>query len=388
MLKLRMKILFLITKSNFGGAQKYVYELAVAATNDGNNVTVACGGTGEAGATTGDLVKRLETEGIPTLYIQHFMRNISLRREIAAFLEIYTLLRNERPDVLHISSSKAGGIGAAAARVAGIKNIVFTVHGLPTDETWRPHWQRQLIKAFTWITVLLSHHTIVLSKETKDRLTKQLFIKKKIHLIHNGVAETDTLARDTARTALHIPIDARCIGGVGELHPNKNWFLAISALAALPDNTYLCIIGEGEERNSLERHASKIGVADRVFFAGYMTDAATYLSAFDILVLPSKKEGLPYVILEAGMARLPVVATDLPGLQEIITTGENGLLVAPTVTNLTASLTMLLRDDGMRNRLGGALYSRVKATFSVTDMYTKTFLLYSSTNKSTGRTAA
>jgi glycosyltransferase involved in cell wall biosynthesis len=383
-----MKIQYLITKSNYGGAQKYTYELAVAAKAAGHSVQVACGGTGSADAETGELVRRLIEQDIPTTLIKHFMRDISWRKEVGAFWEIFSRLRKDRPDVLHISSSKAGGIGSLAGRLAGVQNIVFTVHGLPADESWRPRWQQALISTLTWITIKLSHKTIVLSSETKDRLMNHASIAHKIHLIHNGVAEAALLSGADARAQLGIPKNVPCIGGIGELHPNKNWFLAISALASLPDNTYFCLIGDGQERASLIQHAEKIGVDNRVIFAGHIQDAATMLSAFDILVLPSKKEGLPYVILEAGMAKLPVVATNLPGLQEIITTGEDGLLVTSSINDLTASLTMLLRDEGMRNRLGVALHSRVQQNFSMSEMIEQTLSLYSSINTSTERTVA
>lgn len=383
-----MKVLYLITKSNFGGAQKYTYELAVAAAANGHDVTVACGGTGSAGAETGELARRLESAGIRVIVIKNFMRDISWRKECGAFFEIYQLLRRERPDVLHISSSKAGGIGTLAGRMQRVPSIIFTVHGLPSDEMWRPYWQRWLITKATQATCLLAHAVIVLSKETAHRVTSSLIPAKKVHIIYNGVMKPNLLERKEARTILSIPSNVFCIGGIGELHPNKNWSTALVAIPNLPADTHFCLIGDGEERAVLETQIKQLDIADRVHLAGYLPDAVQFLAAFDIFVLPSKKEGLPYVILEAGSAGLPVVASDLPGLREIITTGENGILIDQDVTALTASLTMLLRDEGMRQRLGNALRDDVESTFSYVDMSAKTMNLYSTMSGSTARIAA
>jgi glycosyltransferase involved in cell wall biosynthesis len=113
-----------------------------------------------------------------------------------------------------------------------------------------------------------------------------------------------------------------------------------------------------------------------------MPEAAHLLRAFDIFVLPSKKEGLPYVLLEAGLAGLPVVASDLPGNLDIIDTGETGLLIAPEA--LAGPLQMLVRDEGMRRRLGHALNAHVTTTFSLETMITKTLALYTENGSSTG----
>jgi glycosyltransferase involved in cell wall biosynthesis len=383
-----MKILYIITKSNFGGAQKYTYELAKAAQSAGHDVLVACGGTGQAGADTGELVERLQTESIKAILIEHFMRDVSWLRDLRAFIELYQLIRRERPDVVHISSSKAGGIGGAAARVAGISNIIFTIHGLPAEESWRPRWQRFLISFATWLSVLLAHQTIVLSSESRQQLAKLPLIADKLRLVHIGVAPPKLMDRKEARRALQIPPQALCIGGIGELHPNKNWFLALSTVATLPPQTHLCLIGGGEEYDQLRKQVKQLQLEERVQLMGYLPDAAQYLAAFDIFLLPSKKEGLPYVLLEAGAVGLPVVASDLPGTREVVTTGENGLLVQPTMTDLTASLTMLLRDEGMRTRLGSSLRDHVRQDFSQAAMIEKTFALYSMTTASTDRTEA
>ncbi len=374
------KILYIITKSNFGGAQKYVFELAVAAKERGLNVIVACGGTGSKKAELGLLASKLHEHDIRVIPIKHFMRDMSFGNDIVAFFDVCRLIREERPHVLHVTSSKAGGIGALAGRLLRVPKIVFTSHGLTVDEVWRPRWQRFLIFIGTYYTIAAAHVSIMISKETYERACKIIGRKEKIAYIKNGISPVDFKTRDEARALLELrlPPDHMLIGGIGELHPNKNWLQAITAVAHLPHTVHLAIIGSGEEYDALKHHTEALGINDRVHLLGYIPNAATYVKAFDIFVLPSKKEGLPYVILEAGLAGLPVIATDLPGNRDIIESGVHGFLIEPEYRMLATSLEMLIRDPGMRRTLGAALQEKVMSEFSIEHMVNDTFSLYTS----------
>jgi glycosyltransferase involved in cell wall biosynthesis len=371
------KILYLITKSNFGGAQKYVYELSLKAREAGYLVAVAGGGTGERGAPTGDLGKKLANQKVSFIRVKNFMRNMSFLNDMRALFECIKIINEEKPEILHTSSSKAGGLGNLAGRLMRVKKIIFVSHGLTFDETWRPSWQRSLIYLGTWLTILLSHHTIVISTENYQRAKSMWLVGNKVVLINNGVAPIDFLNQTKARKALglEIPKSAVWVGGVGELHPNKNWTALIKAIKNLPDKVHLVIIGEGEERPSLQKLITALALEKRVHLLGYL-EADQYFKAFDIFVLPSKKEGLPYVILEAGLAELPVIASHLPGNEDIINTGETGYLVEPSPNNLTATLEILIRDEGIRRRLGTNLKTNIENRFSIDKMAKDTFRLY------------
>lgn len=371
------KILYVVTKSNFGGAQKYVYELALAALAEGHMVGVATGGTGAAGATLGLLADKLEAAKIPIYPINSFMRDMSPLNDLKAFFELWKLLLQLKPDVIHVNSSKAGGIGALAGRLAGIKRIIFTSHGLTVDEIWRPRWQRILIYIGTWITLRLTHHSIMISTETYERVKHMPSMSRRVSLIKNGIAPISFLTKKEARAKLAPQLHPHSlwIGGIGELNLNKNWSAAIEAMTTLPPHAHLFIIGEGEERLKLEELISELGLNHQAHLLGYL-DGAQYLKAFDVFILPSLKEGLPYVLLEAGLAGLSIIASDLPGLQDIIDTGENGLLVEPTPELIATTLQMLIRDEGMRRRLGTNLNETVTKTFSIEKMCQETFRLY------------
>jgi glycosyltransferase involved in cell wall biosynthesis len=148
----RKKILFLITKSNWGGAQRYVYDLVSTLDRTVYEPVVVLGGNGE-------LVEKLHAAGIRTITLQSAQRDISIRKELQFFRELFSIVHREKPDVFHVNSSKAGGIGCFVGRLLGIKRVVFTAHGWAFNED-RPWWQKYIIKYLHWLTVLLSHTTI------------------------------------------------------------------------------------------------------------------------------------------------------------------------------------------------------------------------------------
>ncbi len=133
-----MKILYIITKSNWGGAQRHVYDLALAMKSRGHEVKVALGGEGL-------LKTKLEAAGIFTYTIAALGRDISVGRDAGSFKEIFSVIKSQRPDVLHLHSPKAAGMGALAGRLLRIKNIVMTVHGFTFNED-RPIHERLAIK--------------------------------------------------------------------------------------------------------------------------------------------------------------------------------------------------------------------------------------------------
>ncbi len=374
-----LKILYVITKSNFGGAQKYVFELAEAAKNNGHDVTVALGGTGDSGAPLGKLADKLRDEAISVIKIESFMRNMSLVKDVKAFFELWKIIKKNKPNVLHLTSSKSGGIGALAGRLAGLEKIIFTSHGLTVDEVWRPRWQRILIYISTWITLKLTHQNIMISSETYHRAKNMPGLSKKVCLIKNGIGDINFIEKSKARKelALLVPSQSLWIGGIGELHPNKNWSVAIQAMIQLPNNCHLLIVGEGDDREKLKSLILQLSLQSRVHLLGYI-EAAKYLKALDIFILPSKKEGLPYVLLEAGLAGLPIIASSLPGNKDIIETGKNGLLVEPEVSAVATSLNMLIRDEKMRNEFGIKIKKSIQNNFSIEKMQKETFALYDS----------
>lgn len=375
------KILLLITKSNWGGAQAYTFALATQMRDKGYPVAVACGGTGQRGEGTGVLAQRLDNAGIRVHPLVSLIRDISLRDEWRAFREVCALLTQERPDVVHLNSSKAGVVGAVAAKLCGIRHIIFTAHGWPHRES-RAFPIRCIIWLASWCTILLCDTVIVVSQKDFDT-APVFFSRKKLRLIHNGMSVFPLHPKQEARTALlafapHMPIEKRWFLMSAELTANKAIDTAIRAFhaASLPDSI-LVIMGEGQDRSMLESLILDLDLSHRVFLLGFVPEARSYLCAGDVLLLPSRKEGFPLALLEAGIASLPVIASCTGGIPELIQDGLTGLLIPPAdQTALVSALERIASDEPYARQLGVALHDRVLTSFSESEMVERTIQVY------------
>ncbi len=315
----RKKILFVITKSNWGGAQRYVYDLATSLPKGSFETKVLYGGTGEADAGRGVLSVNLREKGVQGIFLQDFMRDVSFSKEWGVLFRLIEIFKTEKPDVVHLNSSKAGGLGAIAAQLAGIKNIVFTVHGWPFLED-RSVVAKMFIWIASWFTVLLCHKVICIS-DFDLRIAKRMpFVGGKAVRIYNGIAPMSFGTGERIRGAF--PLGVKITGTVGELTHNKNQITLIEEAKNNPD-MYVAIVGFGEDYTMLNTQIKKYGLQDRVKLFGFVP-AKEALKGFDVFALPSLKEGLPYVLIEAKAAGLPIEANRVGGVGEILDAKDMG----------------------------------------------------------------
>ncbi len=301
------KVLYIITKSNWGGAQRYVFDLATALPKDEFEAVVAFGQKGR-------LAEELEKAHIRTREIALLGRDISFGADIRSFFELIRIFKEEKPDVVHLNSSKAGGLGSLAARIAGAKEIIFTAHGWPFLEA-RSSLAKGLIWITSWITALLCHKIICISDYDLRVAKRMPFVGHKAVRIYNGIDQNLALGSgEIIRKAF--PAGVQITGTIGELNKNKNQKALIEQAKDKPD-MYVAIVGEGEERARLKERIKKYTLRDRVKLFGFMP-AQEVLKGFDTFALPSIKEGLPYVLLEARAAGLPIVANRVGGVGEIL----------------------------------------------------------------------
>ncbi len=298
------KILYVVTKSNWGGAQRYVFDLATTTRGMGHEVAVAFGGHGE-------LERKLQATGVRTIEIPSLGRDIGMA-DFAAYRDLARIIRHERPAVLHLNSSKAGLLGAVAGRLNGVLRIVFTSHGWPFKED-RGRIFKTVSWLGSWITALFSHQVIAVS-DSELALAKSLpGCGGKAVRIYNGIDINMPFGQgDTIRAAF--PQGVHITGTVGELTKNKNHIALIEEARQKPD-MYVAIVGEGELREFLEEKIKEYNLGDRVKLFGFMP-ASDVMKGFDTFALPSIKEGLAYVVLEARAAGLPVVANRVGGVGE------------------------------------------------------------------------
>lgn len=304
---LSKKVLFVITKSNWGGAQRYVYDLATALPKNTYAVQVAFG-------QSGILAQKLAIAGIATHTIKSLQRDVSAIADMKSFFELLRLFRAEHPDIVHLNSSKAGGIGALAARIAGVPRIIFTAHGWPFWEQ-RNIFSRILIFLFSWGTALLAHKVIVVSDYDLKVAKKMPCVAHKTVRIYNGIDPNFPLgSAEVIRDSF--PAGARITGTIGELNKNKNQISLIEQAKNNP-SLHVAIVGEGENRSYLIKKIQEYGLDARVKLFGFMP-ANEVLRGFDVFALPSIKEGLPYVLLEAKAVGLPINANRIGGIGEIL----------------------------------------------------------------------
>ena len=376
--KKKLKILYMITKGTGGGAQEYVYTLATSLPRETFKVVVLCG--------EGDILPdKLEHAGIPVYRLKTLVRDVSFAKEIKSFFEILKIIKQEKPDILHVNSSKIGGLGGLAGRLLRVPHIIFTAHGWASNEQSRTAFSRSIIFSLHWITVFLSHLTIAVSEKTKKDIATR-FIDEKIHVIYNGIGNIAFIPRDESRTFLQsfVPsIDNRniyphiYIGTVSELHSNKGLDVLIKSCKRLPDSVAVFIIGDGEEKAALQKQISENHLDSRVFLVGRVEYAKQYLLGLDIFILTSRNENLPYVLLEAGQAGLPVIASKVGGIPEIIKNGENGILVTPGKSGeIVRAIEFLLGNPEIGKEYGEKLKLKIKKEFNVETMIEKTIEVY------------
>ncbi|MFZ2522851.1 MAG: glycosyltransferase family 4 protein [Minisyncoccia bacterium] len=372
----KKKVCYLITKGVWGGAQKYVYNLAISLPKDKYEVSVVCG--------EGKILKdRLEEKGIKVFEIKSMKRDLSAIGESFSFFSIYSILKKIRPDVLHVNSPKAGGLGALAGRILHIPTIVYTVHGFSWNEDRTPI-QKILITFFIWLTIILCHKTITIS--TKEELeAKNLFLTpdEKIVLIRNGVEKIDFYERNEARKILGEIISKNLennfiLGTISELNKNKGLEYAISALSKVTHEFVFLILGGGELKSELHQMIDRFEMKDKIFLLDFVPDASRYLKAFDVFTLTSVKEGLPYTIIESGLAEVPVLASRIGGIPDIIDDGKNGVLVTKGKPGeITRAIEFMISKPEVRNDFARLLKEKMEKEFSLESMLEKTIKVYS-----------
>lgn len=378
----KVKILYAITKGNFGGAQRYVYDLAVELPKEKFEAVVAMGEGAE-------LEKKLGEAGVRTLKISSLTRDVSFAGDLKSFFQFLKIVRKERPNVVHLNSSKMGGIGGFAVKVfnaffrpkksAPVK-IIFTGHGWAFNEQ-RGWMSKKIILLAHWVTIILSDVTIAVSEKTKSDFDGLPFAAKKIKTVHNGLGTVNFKTREEARAALAPKIaDKIWIGTISELHKNKGVDLAIESFSKIspefPD-AFLVIVGDGEEKENLERLVKSKGLEEKIVFCGRVENGAEYLKAFDIFSLTSRTEAFPYVILEAGQAGLPILASSVGGIPEMIKTMQNGILVrAGNTKDISGGMKYLLENPDKAAAFGANAKKEIAEEFGLQKMISRTVEIY------------
>jgi glycosyltransferase involved in cell wall biosynthesis len=293
-----------------------------------------------------------------------------------AFVRLRRVLRDFRPDVVHAHT--VGGLFYAgpAARVLGAPLVVMTEH---INNLCHPlsgrlaRWRRAWL---VWLSVRFCRRVFCVSKDIADELAeRRLAPRDKLCVLLNGI-DTSRVTRLTDRAGLRrslgIPPEATVIGNVARLNPVKCQDLLIRAFARLKPRfpgAHLLLVGDGPSREALERQAAGSGLRGSVHFAGYQAEPERYLQVMNVFALTSSLEGLPLAILEAWAVGLPVVASAVGGVPDLIEHGRNGFLFPSGEEDaLVNCLDSLLADPVTAAGVGDAARREAVARYDLSRM--------------------
>jgi len=346
----RPRILLLVTLAETGGAQTYVASLLPMLAQH-FDVAVAAHGSGP-------LRERVQAAGVRFIHLEHVRRPLSPLRDFRGLLELTALVRRERPHIVHVNSAKAAALGRLAASLARVPIRIYTVHGWSftahgggSSVVYRG--AERLLRPLTTTTICVAE------SERRAGLEAGTCDEAATVVIHNGV-ELPRAAAVESRSGPYRLVT------VGRLQAPKDPITLVRALAELGRPGEAVIAGGGPDRPAVESEVRRLGLESVVRLAGERNDVGELLAAADLFVLSSRSEGLPLSILEAMAAGLPVVASSVGGVPELVVEGETGLLVPPGDPGaLAAAIERLLDDSALRRQLGAAGRNRVSEHFDL-----------------------
>ncbi len=383
------KILYLITQTEIGGAQGYVYDLACSLKNDYNIIVAG----GEQGA-KGKIAKKLIEKEIKFIEIPDLVRSVSFVKDFLALIDIIQLIKKEDPDIIHLNSSKISILGSIAASIchkSGVPNyVVYTAHGWVFNEPISK-LKKSFYRYAEKFTSKFKDKIICVSEFDRQTAIKESIApKEKLITIHNGINKINFLSRDLSVVELSkifpFPLkdkgeDDIFIGSIGNLYPTKGYEYLIETIHILSYNYKISvkamIIGGGKEKKHLQNLINQYKLKNKIILTDRVDRAKVLLKAFDIYVCSSLKEGLSYTIIEAMQAGLPIVATDVGGNPELIEDNKTGLLVkSKNAKQIAEAIYKLLRDNKLRSDLGKNAKEKAEKEFTLETMINKTKSLY------------
>lgn len=341
-----MKICQLITPSKIAGAERSTTSLCEHLQAAGHQVVIGC----KQGS---PLIQAMRDVGLDARPLP-----ISGKVNPRATLAIAAFAREMKAAVIHTQLSSAAWHGSLAARMVGLPSVAH-VRALNS-----PLWYR-------WAT-----RVIAVSHAVKAHLVERGLPGDRIDVVYNGVDPNRYFlpcTREEARLRLGLPVEAQLVGVIAHLTAKKGHAVFLDAFARVADKhsqAQAVFLGDGDERAALGEQAERLGLKERLIFAGFHADVLPFYAALDLVVLPSiSGEGLPRALLEGGLLGRATIGTRLSGAPEIVQEGESGFLVpVGDVEALADRLDILLSDPALRERMGAAARRYVGDTFTVTAM--------------------
>ncbi|KAF1303526.1 glycosyltransferase family 4 protein [Enterococcus sp. JM9B] len=366
-----MKILYCITRSKWGGAQNHLYELIRAQALKGSDVILVVGDEG-------DLTKKIHENKIPCriILMSSLVREISISKDLRSIRKFRKLVKKENPAIVHLHSSKAGAVGRVACINLNVK-VIFTAHGWSfTDGV-----SKKKARVFVGIERFLSGFTdkvICVSKFDYDIANRKNIFKNTTGIaIYNGVPdEYPNLSLERDRNE---PINFVMIARFSDVQKRQD--LLIDAAKLLSEkgitNYRITFIGDGERLLEAKNKVHAYQLEDKIDFLGFKETPMDYLDHNSVLTLISDYEGLPISIIEGMCMGRPILATDVGGVNELITHGENGYLTSVKPEDIKLfmhKISQLTTDEFQQLSVNSRkLYEK---SFTIDDFISSTFRCY------------
>lgn len=368
-----MRVLHLIKVTGIAGAEGHLLTLLAGLRQRGIDAQFLL--LVEPGNPVDAFVAAAESRGIPArrVVIHH-------DADLTLFPRLWRQFRASRPEIVHTHLFHADLYGIPAARAARVPVVISSRHN---DDAFR---YRAPLRMLNWLLWRMVSGGIAISAAiARFSVEVEGAPAGRTHTVRYGLEPAGMeVEREAARAALRaelaLPEDALLLGMVCRLVEQKGIRYAIEAfqrIAADFPAAHLVIAGEGPQREALVAQAAGLGVADRVHFLGWRTDAAAIFAALDIFLMPSLWEGFGLVLLEAMAQAVPVVGSEVSAIPEVVAHGETGLLCPPRdVAALAEALGELLDDPARRRQMGQAGRARLESHFNPARMVEETATLY------------
>ncbi|ATW27717.1 glycosyltransferase family 4 protein [Candidatus Formimonas warabiya] len=372
-----IKILQVITLSEIGGAQKVLFDIVRSLNRkESFEFHVAC-------APGGELVEWLKSMEIKVFELPELVRPISPGRDLAAFIKLHRIIKENKYEVVHCHSSKAGILGRLAAKLTGVPRIVFTVHGWGVTPLQSP-LKRFVFGFFERLAGKAATDVICVSKADFE-MGKGFVPGKKLKVIYNGV---ESLKGSPGGLRQEIDVGEKdvIVGMAARLkEPKDPLFLLKTAEKILQKHqtgVYFVLVGDGPLREECDDFIRANKLQSRIHLLGTRPDLIHLYQDFDVFALFSSWEGLPLTICEAMMAGLPVVASQVGGVGEQVTQGWNGFLLDKHDVDKAADyVNRLILNEALRKQMGENSKKRAEELFRIERMTEAYKELYLASNK-------
>jgi glycosyltransferase involved in cell wall biosynthesis len=355
----KIKILRIIARLNIGGPAIHTILLTAGLNNERFESTLVAGVEGKY---EGNMLDLAAAKGVKPIIIPQLRRNIDPVGGFIALVKIYRLIRRGKPHIVHTHTATAGLLGRLAARLAGVPVILHTFHGHVLRGYFGPI-QSKVLVCMERSLARLSDRIVTVSEGQRRELAEYgIAPLEKISVVPLGFELEDLLAceshRGELRRELGMADDNKLVGIVARLVPIKNHRLFLQAAKAvaetMPQARFL-VVGDGELREELEAYAHDLGLDGKAIFTGWRRDLPRLYADLDVVALTSINEGTPVSLIEGMAAAVPVVATAVGGVPDVVVDGETGYLVQEEdVQGMAEAIIELLKNPEKARKMGSA----------------------------------